>query len=87
MNFEMQCTLCYSRCIALDFQLLQLAPSTDQGLIFYETRMNHLNGQHLLSSAINKKEREPWKVQCGSSQWKVKYIVYEEYMEITISVC
>ena len=54
---------------------------------FYETRMNHLNGQHLLSSAINKKEREPWKVQCGSSQWKVKYIVYEEYMEITISVC
>ena len=38
---------------------------------FYETRMNHLNGQHLLSSAINKKERETWKVQCGGSQWKV----------------
>ena len=71
MNFDMQCTLCYSRCIALDFQLLQLAPSTDQGLIFYETRMNHLNGQHLLSSAINKKERQTRKVQCGSFQSKV----------------
>ena len=30
-----------------------------------------LNGQYLLSSAINKKEREIWKLQCRSSQWKV----------------
>ena len=33
--------------------------------------MNRLNEQYLLSSAINKKERETWKLQCGSSQWKV----------------
>ena len=56
---------------ALDFQLLQLVRSTDPGSTFYETRMNLLSGQHLLSIAINKKERETWKVQCGSSQWKV----------------
>ena len=71
-----------ARYIALDFQLLQLVRSTDQWLTFYETRMNHLNGQHQLSSAINKEERETWKLQCGSSQWKV----YEKYMEITIWV-
>ena len=66
----MQCTLCYSRCIALDFQLLQLAPSTDQGLIFYETRMNHLNGQHLLSSAINKKKGKHGKYSVEVSSGK-----------------
>ena len=60
-----------ARCIALDFQLLQIVRSTDQWSTFYEKRMNHLNGQHLLSSAINKKERETWKVPCGSPQWKV----------------
>ena len=41
-------------------------------------------GHHLLSSAINKKEMETWKVQCGSIQWKVRYTVYENNMEITI---
>ena len=46
--------------------------------------MNHVNGQHLLSSAINEKERETWKVQRGSSQRKVLYIVYEKNMDITI---
>ena len=35
-----------------------------------------------LSSAIIKKERETWKVQCGSSQWKVYYIVYEKNMSL-----
>ena len=25
---------------------------------------------------INKKGRETWTVQCGSSQWKVQYIIY-----------
>ena len=30
-----------------------------------ETRMNCLkNGQRLLSSAVNKRKRETWKVQC-----------------------
>ena len=46
--------------------------------------MNHLNGQHPLLGVINKKERETWKLQCGSLQWKVEYILYEKYMEITI---
>ena len=32
---------------------------------FYETRMNHLNGQHLLSSAINKEKQKH-----GNSGWK-----------------
>ena len=71
MNFEMQCTLCYARYIALDFQLLQLLRSTDPGLTFYETSLNRLNGHHMLSIVINKKVREILKVQCGSSQWKV----------------
>ena len=84
INFEMQCELFYSRCIGLHFQLLWLVLLTDTSSTFYETRMNSLNGQHLLSSAIKKKLRETWKVRCGSSQWKVQYIVYEKYMEITI---
>ena len=45
--------------------------STYQLSTFYKTRMNHWNGQHLLSSAIIKKERQTPKVQCGSFQWKV----------------
>ena len=76
-NFEIQCILCYCRCIALHFQLLQLVCLTDQWSTFYKTRMSCLSGQYILSSAINKKERETWKVQCGSSKWKVYYIVYE----------
>ena len=63
-NFEMQCILCYSRCIALHFQLFQLVHLTDQGPTFHETRMNRMIGQHLLSSAINKKERVTWKLHC-----------------------
>ena len=77
-NFEIQCILCYCRCIALHFQLLQLVYLTDQWSTFYKTRMSCLSGQYILSSAINKKERETWKVQCGSSKWKVYYIVYEK---------
>ena len=70
-NFEMQYTMCYSRCIALHFQLLQLVRLTYRRLTFYETRMNRLMGQLLLSSAINKKERETLKIQRASTQWKV----------------
>ena len=86
-NFEIQCILCYCRCIALHFQLLQLVCLTDQWSTFYKTRMSCLSGQYILSSAINKKERETWKVQCGSSKWKVYYIVYEKNMDITLWVC
>ena len=86
-NFEMQCIVCYSRYIALHFQLLQLVRLTDRWSNFFAARMNRLMGQHLLSSAINKKEMEIWKVQCGSTQWKVLYIVYERNMEITIWAC
>ena len=32
---------------------------------------NRLMGQYLLSSVINKKEKETWKVHCGNTQWKV----------------
>ena len=35
------------------------------------TRMNRLNGLHVLSSAIKKKESETRKVQCGSLQLKL----------------
>ena len=51
-----QRTPAYSRCIALHFQLLQLALVADRWSTFYEIRMNRLNGQHLLWSVINKKE-------------------------------
>ena len=40
-------------------------------LLMVETRINRLIGEHLLSSVMNKKERETWKMQCGSTQWKV----------------
>ena len=62
-NFEMQCIVCYSRCIALHFQLLQPVCLTDRWSIFCETTMNR---QHLLSSAINKKG----KGNLGSTVWK-----------------
>ena len=65
--------------IALHFQLLQLLRLTDRWSTFCGTRMNHLIGQHLLSS-----EKETWKVQCRSTQWKLYYIVYEKNMEITL---
>ena len=74
--------MCYSRCIALHFQVLQLVRLTDQWSAFYQTSMNRLNGKCLVSSAINKKERETCKVQCGSTKWKVLYIVYEKNVEI-----
>ena len=32
----------------------------------------------MLWGAINKKERDTWKIQCGSKKWKVQYIVYEQ---------
>ena len=86
-NFETQCILCYCRCIALHFQLLQLVCLTDQWSTFYKTRMSCLSGQYILSSAINKKERETLKVKYGSSKWKVYYIVYEENIDITLWVC
>ena len=38
--------------------LLQLVRLTDLWLTFYKTRINRLNGEHLLPSAIQKKERE-----------------------------
>ena len=53
------------------FNYLNQVRLTDRWSTFYETRMNRLNGQYLLSSVINKKERDSWKVQSGSSQWKV----------------
>ena len=86
-NFEIQCILCYCRCIALHFQLLQLVCLTDQWSTFYKRRMSCLSGQYILSNATNKKERETWKVQCGSSKWKVYYNVYEKNMDITLWVC
>ena len=51
----MQRILYYSRCTALHFQLLQVLRLTDRWATFYKTRVNCLIGQHLLSSAINKK--------------------------------
>ena len=39
-NFEIQCILCYCRCIALHFQLLQLVCLTYQWSTFYKTRMS-----------------------------------------------
>ena len=86
-NFEIPCILCYCRCIAFHFQLLQLVCLTDQWSTFYKARMSYLSGQYILSNAINKKERETWKVQCGSSKWKVYYIVHEKNMDITLWVC
>ena len=66
-NFETQYILYYSKSIALHFQLVQLVRLIDRWSVFYETRMNRLIGQELLSSAINKKGRETWKSQCGST--------------------
>ena len=43
-----------------------------------------LSGQYILSSAINKEERETWKVQ---REVQNEYIVYEKNMDITLLVC
>ena len=85
-NFEIQCILCYCKCIALHFQLLHLVCLTDQWSTFYKTRMSCLSWQYILSSVINKKERETWKVECGGSKWKVYCTVYEKNMDITLRV-
>ena len=85
-NFEIYDILCCSSHFSLRFQLLQLVRLTDQWSSFYVRSMNYWNWQHLLSSEIKKKETETRKVQRGNAQWKVKYIVYEKNMEITIWV-
>ena len=65
-NFEMQCIVFQSRCIVLHFQLLKLVRLTDRWSTFYETRMNRLMEQHLVSSATNKKG----KGNMNSTMWK-----------------
>ena len=88
-NFEMQCIFCYARCVALHFQLLLLVRLTDPSPTFFETRMNRLIGKHLLSSAINKKERETWKVHRESTKHVAMHIVYsiwKEYENYNISL-
>ena len=64
-----------------------IALLTDQWLTFYKIRMNCLNGQHLLSSVINKK-----KENMKSTVWKctvesILHSIYEKNMEIKIWVC
>ena len=41
--------------------MIDLLPNKDESL----------DAQHLLLSAISKKESEKWKVQSGSTQWNV----------------
>ena len=50
--------LCYCRCIALHFQLLQPVFLADQSMIDILQNKEEYNRQYILSSAINKKERE-----------------------------
>ena len=54
----MQCILWYSKCIALHFQLLQLAHLTDRWLNFYETRMNRLIGSTCFKVQSKKKKKK-----------------------------
>ena len=65
-NFEMEDIFCYSRCIALYFQLLQLVRFTDRWSTLHKTRMKYLIGQHFLSCATNKKT----KGYMDSTVWK-----------------
>ena len=83
-NFEMQCIVRQSRCIALHFQLLQLVRLTGLWSTFYETRINRLTGQHLFLNEINKKRKENMKSTVHKQT--VQYIVYEKNIEITICV-
>ena len=66
--------LYYSKRIVLHFKLLQLVRLTERWSTYYKTRIDHLIKQRLLSGAINWKEKETLKVQCGSMQWNLKYI-------------
>ena len=65
------------------YQALQLIRLTDRWLNFCATRMNNLNGQHLLSSAINKKGKhgkgsmEVHREKC--SAWYMRKICKLEY--------
>ena len=43
-----------------------------------------LSGQYILSSAINKKEIETWKVQRGSSKWI--HSIWKEYGHYVMSL-
>ena len=72
----MQCILCYSRCIALHFQLLQLLRLIDSWSTFYKTRMNRLNGRHLLTSVTNKKKGKHGKfsVEVHNGKYSTQYM-------------
>ena len=100
-NFEIYCMLlCYSfsAVTARSFEWLT------NGKSLIKTKLNrwielNWNQQRLLSSAINNKGRETWKLRCEnaqwnvqyiiheSTQWSVKYMVHESYMENTVEVC
>ena len=80
---------CYSFSAVTACSFEQLA----DGKSLIKTKLNCLTA--LLSSAINNKERETWKLQCentrwnahmthGSTQGRVEYMVHESYMGNTL---
>ena len=83
-NFEIECILCYSKCIALHFQPLYLVRLIDRWSTFHETRVNRLNEEHLLSRTTNKKKgkhvKYNVKVHSGNcSAWYMKRIWTLQY--------
>ena len=54
--------------VTLDFQSLHLVGLTDRWSTFYESKNESFDRHHLLSSAIDKKERETWKMYYESTQ-------------------
>ena len=70
-NFEIQCKLCYCKCIALHFQLLQLVCLTDQWSTFYKSRMSCLSGQtYFQVQAIKKKgKHEKYSVEVQNEKY------------------
>ena len=81
--------LYYSKCITLHFQLLQLLRLTDQWSTFFERWVNHLIGQCLPSSAVNKKEREHGKysLEVHSGRYKAWYLKRIFQITIWVSWC
>ena len=81
--------LYYSKCITLHFPLLQLLRLTDQCSTFFERWVNHLIGQCLPSSAVNKKEIEHGKysLEVHSGRYRAWYLKRIFKITIWVSWC
>ena len=68
------------------FSRCNLCSLTDLWSTFYENKGDLFDEQCLLSSAIDKKERDTWKLHSKITQWKAQCMVHQNNMKITVTV-